>query len=282
MSTLTQTPGTHAGAPDRPLSHLTFRGVVVSEWIKFRSVRSTVWTIALTLVMMVGLSLLVAFGSTSSGAQTTGVTGSMIVTIGYGFAEITLAVLGVLAITGEYSTGMIRSTLAAVPKRLPALWAKVLVLTVATAITSAVGVGISYLVTSPILSSHELTVDLGDPTTRRVLLGAVLFLVGIALLAFALGALVRHSAAGIAAALGVILLLPILVGIIGNWVGWVADIQPYLPTSAGERIMSTSSDATSASGDVTQLSPWQGLGLMYGYVVVVGAAAAVLLRRRDA
>lgn len=292
MSTTTLHPGAHAGAPEAPSHgpHLSFGGIVASEWIKFRSVRSTVWTLSITLVVMVGLSLLVAFGMTSAmdsqhmSASDTGMTGSGIVTLGYYFAQMTLAVLGVLTITGEYSTGMIRSTLAAVPRRLPALWAKALVLSVATAVVSAVGVGLSYLVTQPMLSSHGIAVDFGDTTTQRVLLGCVLYLMAIALLGFALGAVLRHSAAAIATVLGVTLLLPILVLVIGNWVTWVRDLSPYLPTNAGERIMSTTT-ATSqspAGTGPTPLEPWAGLGLLAGYVVAILTLAAVMLRRRDA
>ncbi len=296
MSTTTQHPGAHAGTVEAPSHgpHLGFGGVIASEWIKFRTVRSTVWTLAITLVVMVGLSLLVAFGVTNAmdsshlNPADAGLAGSEIVTLGYSFAQMTIAVLGVLSITGEYSTGMIRSTFAAVPRRLPALWAKALVLAVSTAVVSAVGIGLSYLVTEPMLSSHGLAVDLGDSTTQRVLIGCVLYLVAIALLGFALGAVLRHSAASIATVLGVTLLLPILVLVIGNWVSWVRDLGPYMPTTAGERIMSTSTavqagppGSGSAAGP-TPLAPWTGLGLLAGYVVAVLTLAAVMLRRRDA
>jgi ABC-2 type transport system permease protein len=298
MSTTTQHPGAHAGAVESPSrgAHLGFGGVIASEWIKFRTVRSTVWTLAITLVVMVGLSLLVAFGITSAmdsshvNPADTGLPGSVIVTLGYYFAQMTIAVLGVLTITGEYSTGMIRSTLAAVPRRLPALWAKALVLAASTAVVSAVGIGLAYLVTRPMLSSHGMAVDFGDRTTQRVLIGCVLYLVAIALLGFAIGAVLRHSAASIATVLGVTLLLPILVLVIGNWVSWVRDLGPYMPTTAGERIMSTStavqagsSGAGAGSGSgPTPLAPWTGLGLLAGYVVAVLTLAAGMLRRRDA
>ena len=298
MSTTTQHPGAHAGAFESSSggAHLGFGGVIASEWIKFRTVRSTVWTLSITLILMVGLSLLVAFGVTSAmdsshmTAADAGTDGAGIVTFGYLIAQMIVAVLGVLSITGEYSTGMIRSTLAAVPRRLPALWAKALVLSVATAVVSIVGVGLAYLVTQPMLSSHGLAVDLGDRTTQRILLGCVLYLVAIAMLGFALGAVLRHSAAAISTVLGVMLLLPVLVLLIGNWVSWVRDLSPYLPTTAGERIMSTStavqagpSGSGSGSGSgPTPLAPWTGLGLLAGYVVAVLTLAAVMLRRRDA
>lgn len=292
MSTTTQSPGTHAGAVEAPSHgpHLSFGGVVASEWIKFRTVRSTVWTLSITLALMVGLSLLVALGVTSAmdsshmSAADVGTNGAGIVTFGYLIAQMTVAVLGVLSITGEYSTGMIRSTLAAVPRRLPALWAKALVVSVSTAVVSVIGVGLAYLVTQPMLSSHGLAVDLGDSTTQRVLLGCVLYLVAVTMLGFALGAVLRHSAASIATVLGVMLLLPVLVLLIGNWVSWVRDLDPYLPTNAGQRILSTST-ATSqspAGTGPTPLEPWAGLGLLVGYVVAILTLAAVMLRRRDA
>jgi ABC-2 type transport system permease protein len=130
---------------------VTFPRVLRSEWIKTRTVRSTVWTLALTVLLMVGFSTLFSWGTSSvqgDGGPAAGVgTGSALavfmVTVGYGVAQLTLAVLGVLAITTEYSTGMVRSTFAAVPTRLPALGAKALIVAPISALTAMVALGLS-------------------------------------------------------------------------------------------------------------------------------------------
>ena len=262
-------------------ARVSFPRVLGSEWIKFTSLRSTVWTIAVTLVVMVGFSLLMAWGMTfaSEGSDGQGIPAeeasmmaAVSVVTSYGLAQIVVAVWGVLVISGEYSTGQIRSTLTAVPTRLPVLGAKALLMTIASFIVGALGVALSVLATAPILSSNDMSLDLGDSATLEMLLGVPLYLTGITLLALGIGALVRHSAGGIAVVLGLIIVLPILTQIPLDFIDTIA---PYFPSAAGERIV---------MGEMTgaTLTPWQGYGVFMIYVVVALAAAGVLLRRRDA
>ena len=263
--------------------HLNAGRVLRSEWIKFITVRSTVWTIAVTLVVMVGFSLLMAVGVTSF-AEADGpgegapagddgiVSGVMVATFGYAFGQIVVAVLGVLVISGEYTTGQIRSTLAAVPTRLPVLWAKAIILGVTAFVVGAVAVVLSALVTTPMLAPYEMAVDFSDSASLQMMLGVPLYLTAIALLGLGIGTLLRHSAGGIATVLGILLVLPIL-SIVPLTA--VQNAAPYLPSVAGERII-TGADVAAV------LTPWQGYGVLWIYVVVVMAAAAVLLRRRDA
>ena len=275
-ATLDARPATAAARP----AHLTFAHVVRSERIKFFSVRSTAWSLAITFLVMVGFAAILATAAVSAAEDPElGMvfSGTDVATGGYLFASMVVAVLGVLIVSAEYSTGMIRSTFAAVPRRLPALAAKAIVLAVTTFVVGVLGVLVSYVVTLPILVPHDLQADLGSLETWRIFLGAGLYLAAIALLAFGLGALIRHSAGAITAALGVILLIPMLLAILGGWLTWVTNVSPYLPTSAGERLMVT--DAAVVDGT---LAPWVGFGVLVGYVVVVNAVAAVLVRRRDA
>ncbi|WP_147918178.1 ABC transporter permease [Ruania zhangjianzhongii] len=263
-------------------AHVTFGRVLGSEWIKFTSLRSTVWTIAVTLVVMVGFALLMAWGMSFANEAPAGAEappmpdGAMLglaaVTTSYGLAQIVMAVWGVLVISGEYSTGQIRSTLTAVPTRLPVLAAKGLLMALASFIVGALGVALSVLATAPILSSNDMALDLGDSATQQVLIGVPLYLTGITLLALGIGALVRHSAGGIAVVLGLIIVLPILTTIPLDFIDTIA---PYFPSAAGERIV---------MGEMTGavLTPWQGYGVFMIYVVAALAAAGVLLRRRDA
>ncbi|TDE93946.1 ABC transporter permease [Occultella glacieicola] len=264
--------------------HLTFGRILRSEWIKFISLRSTVWVAIVTVAVMVGFSLLMGFGMTQivqnpeamGGEASLGGTGTVIGTsvaaTGYYFGQIVVAVLGVLIITGEYSTGQIKSTLTAVPTRLPVMAAKGAIVALTSFVLGAVGVAISVLVTTPMLSTYDLQVDLSDSASLQSLLGVPLYMTAIALFAFGIGTLLRHAAAGIAAVLGMLLLLPILGTI---QVQWIQDISPYLLGAAGERIITGEQ-----VGAV--LTPWEGFGVLMIWVVAALVAAAVLLRRRDA
>jgi len=270
-----------------PDARLSFPRIVRSEFIKLRTLRSTLWALIITVVVMVGFSLLLAAfahnfatpsaGGDGQGPPSAGMTNTEVVqfvnTFGYHFAVLVVAVLGVLLITGEYGTGMIRSTMAAVPQRIPALIAKYLVVGVTTFVVSLAAIGISYLVTKPILGRHDLNAGLSGQTIR-VFLACSLLLAMISLLALAIGALMRHSAGAISTVLGVLLLVPIILGILGNFVSWASDIAKWMPNSVADRMLAT----TTASGDLT---PWQGFGMLALYVVVLAAASAVLLRRRD-
>lgn len=260
---------------------LTFPRVVNSEWIKFRTLRSTVWTLGLTVVMMVGSSVLMAVGVGATDGEL-GLPGASIVTFGYYFGQLALVVLGVLVISGEYTTGMIRSTLAAVPTRLPALWAKAIVLAVTAFVVGLAAVAISFLATRAMLAPYDLVPDLGDPETLRIMLGSALYLSAIALLAFALGALLRHSAAALATVFGLLLVVESVFAAIP--LTFFQKVSPFLPSTAGARLMMTQEQidtmAETAKGAV--LGPWQGFGILLAWVAVLLTVAAVLLRRRNA
>lgn len=263
--------------PDRGGERLTFGRVVASEWVKFRTLRSTVWTLAVTVVLMVGVAALAAWGMTQGGEGAPPGMGLIAVTVGTNIAQLSVAVLGVLIITGEYTTGMVRSTFAAVPTRLPALAAKAIVLAATVLVVGLVGTALCYLVTLPFVSGTALEIDLGDPDTLRALAGVPLYLAAIALLAFGFGALLRHSAGALAAVLGLLLVVEGVFALIP--LRFFEVVSPYLPSTAGSQVMAPS-DFVFADPDA--LGPWQGYGVMLVWVAVVIAAAAVLLRRRDA
>ncbi|UFU02335.1 ABC transporter permease [Ruania suaedae] len=269
-------------------AHVSFGRVLRSEWIKFTSLRSTAWTMSITVLVMVGFALLSVWGITqilSNPEMAAGPGGEPLVpgenesafmatmiASSYVMAQIVVAVWGVLVVSGEYSTGQIRSTLAAVPKRLPVLAAKGVLVALTSFVVGTLGTVLSVLAVTPMLNSNDLALDLGDSETLRILLGAPLYLAAIALLALGFGSLLRHSAGGIASVLGLLIVLPALSAIPLDWVG---DIAPYFPGAAGERIVAENNpDAV--------LGPWQGFGVLGIYVAVILAAAAVLLRRRDA
>lgn len=288
MSTSTLTSPTETSVQGQSAAdavHLTFPRVVRSEWIKFRTLRSTIWTLAITLVVMVGIVTLfsaVAASQLSSTQSAEGDGGSIVVfMIAAGMAQLAVAVLGTLVITGEYSTGMIRSTLAAVPRRLAALWAKAIVLAVSIFLVSIVAVALSLAVMQLFLGDKGVAPDLGNTETLRILVGTALYLTGIAGLAFAIGALLRHSAGALATVLGLLLVIESLAHI-----PWrpLQLIVPFLPGTAGSNLMLTQAqiDATSQGAVGAVLGPWQGFAVLIAWVAVLLTAAAVLIRRRDA
>jgi ABC-2 type transport system permease protein len=279
----------HATSPqDHPAAddvRLTFARVVRSEWIKLRTLRSTIWTLAITLLLMVGIVTLFSaiFASEAGAAESTDGDGGAIIVfmIAASMAQLAVAVLAVLVVTGEYTTGMIRSTLAAVPQRLPALWAKGVVLAASILVVSAVAVAISLGVMQIFLGSEGFAPDLGSSESVRILLGTVLYLTAIALFAFAIGAILRHSAGALATVLGLLLVVENLFQI--PWKP-LQLLSPFLPGTAGMKIMTpqVQIDAMSQGAVGVVLGPWQGLGVLLAWVAVLLTAAAVLIRRRDA
>jgi ABC-2 type transport system permease protein len=267
-------------APVRPARPgVTFPRVLTAEWIKFRSVRSTLWTLPITAVAMVGMSVLQAWGLTTID-ETLPITAAEIVTGGWFFAQLSVAVLAILSISGEYSTGMIRSSFTSVPRRLPVLAAKAMVVFVAVAVVSLVAVALSWPAALPFLDQLGLTVDLGDADTVRILLGTPLYLGTIGLFAFAVGALVRHSAGALAAVLGMLLVVENVFAALPF--RFFELVSPFLPSTAGGRLLTDEGSAVAMATNGPHLTPWEGYGVLAIWVAVLLTAAAVLMRRRDA
>jgi ABC-2 type transport system permease protein len=285
MSTLTADPPTtsHAATPPGAAQvQPTFAGVVRGEWIKLLSLRSTWWALTSTAALMTLAS--VAYAMSLNAIAEDPVTapgieqmhGAEIVASGFPFGMLIIAVLGALSITGEYSTGMIRSTFAAVPTRLPVLAAKALTLVVLAAAVALVSVTLSYLVTMAQLSQYDLVPALDDPGTWRVLGGSVYCLTAAALFSLGLGTLLRSTAATVTVALTVLLLLPGILSFVT--LDWVQTIVSYLPLPASSTLLTTGT--TDVPG--ANLSTYTSLVVVAAYAVVPIVTAAVLLRRRDA
>ncbi len=284
MSTATAAPAARERAARTDLhARLTFPGVMRGEWIKLLSLRSTWWTLGLSVVLMtlIGLAGAASLGvmaaeAPEGAAMLAQVHGAEVVASGYQLGMVTVAVLGALLITGEYSTGMIRSTLAAVPARLPVLAAKAIALTALTVVVSVVGLALSYLVTTPILSDRDLVPALDDAQTWQIFGGTTFFLVTAALFALGVGTILRSTAGAVTVSLVVLLILPVILQLIT--LDWVQSLMGYLPLPAATAFI-TVSDMFGGTGDLT---PWQGVAVVSAYAVVALAAAAVVLRRRDA
>jgi ABC-2 type transport system permease protein len=236
------------------------------------------------MALITGVSLAVAFSldamaadpATASGVATAN--GAEVVSGGFQMGMLTIAVLGALLITGEYSTGMIRSTLAAVPTRMPVLAAKAIALSVLTVAVATVSIALSYLVTMPLLSEHDLVPALDDGRTWQVFGGTVYFLVAAALFSLGVGTLLRSSAGAITVALSVLLLLPGVLSFIN--LDWVEAIVDYLPLPASGAFLGGGEDSLSSAGN--EMTATTGVLVIAAYAVVPLIAGAVMLRRRDA
>lgn len=260
----------------RPVS---FARVLHSEWIKLWSLRSTYWTVLGTLAAMVLIAVMLGLASlVEQGAA--GPDGRMAIGMSYSFAQVVVAVLGVLTITGEYSTGMIRSTLAAVPTRLPVLAAKAVLVAGVGFLLGVLGVALSYLASYPMFGADGAA-PLDEPAVQRIFWGSGLYLAGVALLGLAVGTIIRHTAGAITLILGVLLLLSTMWQLLMMTSEWFATSYAYLPSTAGERIAVP--EATRAvAGTPEMLTPWAGFTVFMIYVAIAFVIAVVLLRRRDA
>lgn len=283
MTVMTETP---AFAPEQDL-RLSFPRILRSEWLKLTSLRSTIWSLALIVVLGIGLSLAMAatVRFASSEGFPTGPSAEMTVmvaTVGISLAQLIAAVLGVLVISGEFSTGMIRSTLAAVPKRLPVLAAKVVVLFLTVTVTGVITLFGAWAATYPLLAGRDIAVPLTEPGVAAALAGGAVYLGLTAVFALGLGTLLRAAAGGIAAALAVILVLPIVLPLLGLVADWVRDLIPYTFSSAGSAMATLVSDAPTPTGVPETLDPWAGAVVVLVWTAASLVLGAIALQRRDA
>jgi ABC-type transport system involved in multi-copper enzyme maturation permease subunit len=271
--------GASAGARRAGFGHL-----LIAEWTKIRSVRSTVWTLLLFVVITVGLTagLTALIVSSWNGpraaprdARIIADPVSFILGAGIGLGQLTICVLGVLVVTTEYSTGVIRASLLAVPRRLPMLAAKAVVFAALLVVIAEIVAFSCYLIGSALLHS-KVPVTLSDPGVTRAVVGAGLYLTALGLFALAIGALIRHTAGAITTVIGVVFVLPILSGLLPSDWWWAAHLNAYLPEQAGSLIYNAR-----AAGNAL-LTPWQGLGVFCIWTALLIAAASYFLKRRDA
>jgi ABC-type transport system involved in multi-copper enzyme maturation permease subunit len=260
---------------------ITQAGVIRSEWIKLRSLRSTWYSLLATVVIIAGLGTLFSALRAHRFNQDIGPDGrafgfdaTQVSLRGVFLAQLAIGVLGVLVITGEYSTGMIRSSIAAVPHRQPVLIAKALVFTIAAFVVTGISAFFAFVFGQQALASTHAQASLSTPHALRAILGAALYLTLIGLLAVGLGFIVRNTAGAIAALFGVVLVLPLLTSALPD--PYSTDVAKYLPLNAGTQIMVT------RNFDPTMLSPWTGLAVTALYALVAIVGGAVILARRDA
>jgi ABC-type transport system involved in multi-copper enzyme maturation permease subunit len=247
--------------------------VITSEFTKLHSLRSSRLSLLIALGLVVGLGLFVPWLSVRDwreGTPTQGYDAVERSLSGIYLAQIAFGVLGAMVVTGEYATGSIRSTFAAVPKRLPVLWSKLGVFLTTSLILGTIACVLAFVAGQAIFSTKHVDASFGDPHVLRVVIGCGLFLAAMGALGLALGAVARNTAAAITTLTLVLFVVPVIVDVMPKG----EKIGPYLPSAAGLTITQVSSDGP--------LSPWGGFGLLCAYVVATIAIAAVLLVRRDA
>jgi ABC-type transport system involved in multi-copper enzyme maturation permease subunit len=263
----------------------SFLRVLNSEFIKFRTLLSTLILLGSTVVVMVGFGALSAWGTgqfseaaaqdPAAAAQIAAQGGDLAVTVptsGIAFAQLILGSLGVLLMSSEFTTGMARSTFAAVPRRIPAFAAKLVVVVLTSFIITAASTVAAGLVSVPILDNYGLGLDLGSSQSVKLLLVNSLYVAAVAAIGMSLGTLIRNSAGGIMSLVGLFFVAPIAFQLIPG--DFFVEARKYLPGATVDPL-------TAVEHLPRTLEAWQA-GLVLGaWVVIPVLLAAVLLKKRD-
>jgi ABC-2 type transport system permease protein len=258
-----------------PPGRVTQLRVLHAEWIKLRSLRSTWFSLLASVVIIVGLGTLFSevrahrFGD----PRDLFFDPTQVSLRGVFLAQLAIGVLGVLVIAGEYTTGMIRSSLAAVPHRQPVLLAKVAVFALLAFVTAEIAAFCAFVFGQQALKITHLQASLSTPHAWRAILGAGIYITLIGLLGVGLGFLLRNTAGAIAVLVSIVLVLPLLAEALPS--PYSTDVLKYLPLNAGTQIMTLHPDGTG-------LGPWAGLGITALYTITALVAGSVQLARNDA
>ncbi|MCU1396314.1 MAG: putative transporter transrane protein [Ilumatobacteraceae bacterium] len=268
---------------DRPATAVpeqsALRAALVSEWTKLRTVRSTVWSLVLTSAFTIGLGTLFCWaylhrrerrGDTIRNLLFDPTARSL---NGVVLAQLAIGVLGVLVMSSEYTTGMIRTSLAAVPNRRIFLISKTLVLGAVGLVVSMASVFLAFFIGQAVLDGDSLGTSISAPSVLRAVLGAGLYLTLVALFGLSIGTIVRRTPGAIATLFGIVLILPLIANAFPE--PWDVRIGRLAPFNAGQAMFSVRYDPD-------LLTPTQGLLVFLAWVVVAFIVAMVMLDRRDA
>lgn len=279
--TTAATPATPPSVAAREVQRHPFVSAARSEWTKLRSVRSTLWSLAATLVLTVGIGVLATavvaarwrqlspFDRLTFDPVQQSLTGLL-------FAQLSIGVLGVLAVSVEYGTGTIRTTLAAVPKRPRVLAAKALVFGLVALVASEVLSFAAFFIGQAILFGSAPSTTIGSPGAFRAVVGGGIYLTVLGLLALGLAAIVRHTAGAISLFVAILLILPLILQALPTSI--INAVGKFLPANIGAVITATRPQI----GGYTRFPPWVGIGLLCGYAAVALLLGTWQLVRRDA
>jgi ABC-2 type transport system permease protein len=254
-----------------------FRATAASEWIKFRSVRSgPAVLLATALTLLIGAWLVSAGYHSGWATMSAGDRATFDATYesirGVELAQLFVAALGVMTVTGEYSSGLIRATFTATPQRAQVIAIQAAILGgVLWAWSTALSFA-AFFIGQSLLTSPVPHASLGDPGVLRAVFGGGLYLTLVALFGLFIGVLIRRTAAALAATFGILLVLPVIASMLPG--GIRSNLDKFLPSSAGSQVWQVYHDPHA-------LGPWQGFGLLALYVAATAVAALILVRRRD-
>jgi ABC-2 type transport system permease protein len=263
---------------NRPEGHYRASGSLRSEWTKFHTVRSTVWTLATLVVASIGVSIIASaetasHWATMSAADKVGYDPTNVSLSGFALGQIAVGVLGVLIITAEYSTGTIRATLAAVPNRPLVLATKAAVFGVVAFVLGEALSFIMFLSGQSLLSGRAPDAALGQPGVLRAVVLAGVYVAGLGLVALGLGSIIRHTAGAISALVGLLFIVPLILSALPDSIN--NALSQYFPSDVGSAMASVHQQAHT-------LSPLAALAVLCAYVVVALGIGGWLLVRRDA
>ena len=276
MATTTQPAAGVALDLPRSAGRVTFAGALRSEFTKIRSVRSTYWTLLAMFVVTVGFGALASTGA-AHGPHGPFFDPTRQSLAGLYIGQLIIGVLGVLVISSEYSTGMIRTTLTTNPHRGVMIAAKGVVFTVVALVTSLVTSFAAFFVGQALMSSDHISTTIGSPNVLRAVIGGALFLTACGVLAFGLGLLIRHTAGGIGAVTGLLFVVTILVNFLPQ--SWQDHVDKWVPALAGGQLWMT---GPRPPGATPMFGPWTSFAILCGYAGVAVAAGVILFRKRDA
>ena len=261
----------------RSAGRVTFAGALRSEFTKIRSVRSTYWALLAMFVVVVGFGALASWGAASHGPHGPYFDPTQQSLAGLYIGQLIIGVLGVLVISSEYSTGMIRTTLMTNPHRGMMIAAKGVVFTVVALVTSLITSFTAFFLGQALMSSHHMSTTIGSPNVLRAVIGGALFLTACGVLAFGLGLLIRHSAGGIGAMVGLLFVVTILINFLPQ--GWQDHVDKWIPALAGGQLWMA---VAQPPGSTPMFGPWPSFAVLCGYAAIAVAAAVILFRKRDA
>ncbi len=239
--------------------------------------RSSFWSLAIAAVLAIGLGALITALRANHYSQDPGAhihwDPTSVSFTAFALAQLAFAVLGIMVITSEYSTGMIRTTLAAVPRRGRVLAAKAVVFTTVSLVAGEIMAFIAFGIGQAILKGQAPSASLGDPDVLRAVIGGGLYLAALGLLGLGVGTLLRHAAAAISTLVAILFVLPGIANALPT--SWQQPIEQYWPTNAGQQIAAVTRDSHT-------MAAWSGFGVMVLFVAVVLGAAFLVLERKDA
>lgn len=269
-------------APTRVTDRQLHAAFIRAEWIKLKTLRSTTVTLVIAALAAVGIG---ALSCQHLAAHLAGIAASerhnyllgddltSDSLVGNAIAQLAIGALGVLIVTGEFGTGMVRASLGAMPQRQRWILAKLAVFAAVAVVVGQILTFSSFGIGQAILATQHSGLSLADPGTLRSVVATGLYVALVGLMGAAFGLVIRHTAGALTTLLGVLFVLPGLLGILPT--SWQPHVSRFLPENIGEQ-------AATATRLSEHLAPWAGIALMVGYVAVLVAIGCALLERRDA